>query len=92
MTKPMRVSKKEEARASSDGYTVAVRPWGSGWMISTIKGGVRTHSEWVQQRTHLGPTIRMMMRDLNKFCGVGGKMAHASRMRPGRKASGSVGG
>lgn len=58
---------------------------GKGWGIRVFEiGGKILDETIVDCRTKIGPAIRSILRMLDK-CGWDSKMAHNSRMRPGRK-------
>jgi hypothetical protein len=57
-----------------------------GYLVSVFTNGKKNQTGVAKARSEVGPLIRSMLRMEDK-CGNYSKMAHSSRLRPGRKAA-----
>lgn len=88
----MKLTEKELNRASSDGFVIVSRPdkLVGGYNVMAVRVEDTVIVGWphhVPSKSDIAGAATSIQRDLDKFLGVGGKMSHSGRMRPGRKAA-----
>lgn len=82
--KPIRLTPKEIANASADGYTVAVRPRDGGgfWVMGVrIEDGTVMWPEIAETREDIPTMVTSVLRSLDKFSNVGDDLSSHGRHR-----------
>ncbi len=76
---------KEINRASEEGYTIAVRPQkpGGGFLVMVVRvdDGVIRGREFVESRNQVPAATTSLLRDMDKYQGVGGNYSYSGRHR-----------